>query len=109
MASKQSLVDFLLDQFAGAGLVSAKKMFGEYGLFLDGKLFALVCDDTLFLKPTAAGRALFTTVAEAPPYPGAKPCLVVAEAHWDDRDWLAAVARATAEALPLPKQKTKKT
>ena len=37
MASKQSTVDFLLDQFAGAGAVSAKKMFGEYGVYLDGK------------------------------------------------------------------------
>jgi TfoX/Sxy family transcriptional regulator of competence genes len=32
-------------------------MFGEYGLYSSGKMVALVCDDALYVKPTAAGRA----------------------------------------------------
>lgn len=45
---------------------------------------------------------------EGIPYPGAKPCLLVSEEDWDNSDWLAQVALATANELPLPKKKTKK-
>jgi len=50
MASKQSTIDFILEQINAAGEVSAKKMFGEYGIFCNGKMVALVCDDQLFVK-----------------------------------------------------------
>jgi TfoX/Sxy family transcriptional regulator of competence genes len=108
MATQPRIVDFLLDQFGDAGGVTAKKMFGEYGLFLEGRMFAMICDDRLFFKPTPAGRALFTEIEEAAPYPGAKPCLVVPEEAWDDREWLAELARTTAMALPMPRNKPAK-
>ncbi|RYD21729.1 MAG: response regulator, partial [Spirochaetia bacterium] len=38
---------------------------GEYGLYLDGRLVALVCDDQLFVKPTVAGRAYASNADEA--------------------------------------------
>jgi len=72
MASRQSTVDFIIDQILAAGDVSAKKMFGEYGLYCGGKMVASICDDQLFVKTTAAGRSLLKTVTEASPYPGAK-------------------------------------
>src|SRR5260221_2064822 len=72
MGSRQSIVDYLVGQMATAGAVSARKMFGEYGVYCDGKMVALVCDDQLFVKPTASGRAHVGNVTEAPPYPGAK-------------------------------------
>jgi len=108
MATKPGIVTFLLDQLADAGEVTAKKMFGEYGLFLEGRMFAMICDDRLFFKPTPAGRARLATVVEAPPYPGAKPCFLVPEEDWDNRDWLSELARVTAEALPMPRKKTRK-
>lgn len=108
MASQQGTVDFLLDQLAGAGGVSAKKMFGEYGLYCDGKMFAIVADDMLFIKPTEAGRAWITAqgaLQEAPPYPQAKPYFLIDGGLWDERDWLSQLARHTTDALPLPKPK----
>ncbi len=38
-----------------AGAVSARKMFGEYAIYREGKLIVLVCDDGLFPKPPDAG------------------------------------------------------
>jgi TfoX/Sxy family transcriptional regulator of competence genes len=35
MASDQAFVDFMFDQLQPAGPVSARKMFGEYGLYWD--------------------------------------------------------------------------
>ncbi|TXC71973.1 TfoX/Sxy family protein [Sphingomonas ginsenosidivorax] len=102
MASDTRTVGFIVDQLASAG-VSAKPMFGEYGLYCDGRMVAMVCDDRLFLKPTDAGRAFAGAVEEASPYPGAKPCLVIDPDRWDDSDWLGELVRLTAAALPLPK------
>ena len=108
MASQQGTVDFLLDQLAGTGGISAKKMFGEYGLYCDGKMFAIVAAAQLFIKPTDAGRAWISTRGtpqEAPPYPQAKPYFLIEGGLWDERDWLSQLARRTADALPLPKPK----
>ena len=105
MATRQSTVDFLLEQMADAGSVEAKKMFGEYGLYCDGKIVALVCDDQLFVKPTAGGKALAGDCAEGSPYPGAKPCLLIPGDRWEDRGWLARVVRITAAELPTGKKK----
>ncbi|WP_175855895.1 TfoX/Sxy family protein [Burkholderia anthina] len=102
MASNQGTVDFIVEQMAAAGTVSARKMFGEYGIYCDGKMVALVCDDRLFVKPTSDGRAFLGVCDEAPPYPNAKPHLVVAGERWDDREWLSTLVRITAAQLPVP-------
>ncbi|MEI7037940.1 hypothetical protein [Fulvimonas yonginensis] len=44
-------------------------MFGEYALYQDGRVVAPVCDDELFVKPAAAGRAVPGEVEEAASYP----------------------------------------
>ncbi|MES2130289.1 MAG: TfoX/Sxy family protein [Pseudomonadota bacterium] len=105
MASQQSTVDFLVDQMGAAGAVSGKKMFGEYGIYCDGKMVALVCDDQLFVKPSEPGRAYIGTPVEASPYPGAKPCFLIDGGQWDDQAWLAELVRLTTRALPAPKKK----
>jgi TfoX/Sxy family transcriptional regulator of competence genes len=109
MASKQSTVDFIVEQVADAGIVSAKKMFGEYGLFCDGRMVALICDDQLFVKTTQGGRAYIGDVTEAPPYEGAKPCFLISGAQWEDSDWLSKLIQISTAELPLPKQRSKKT
>ena len=48
------LTAYIAEQFGGAGEITYKKMFGEYGLYCGGKFFAMVCDDRLFVKITDA-------------------------------------------------------
>jgi TfoX/Sxy family transcriptional regulator of competence genes len=105
MGTSPDLAAFLLEQLTGAAPVSLRKMFGEYALYCEGKLVALLCDDTLFVKPTAAGRSFLGNPAEAPPYPGAKPHYQIDPDRWDDAEWLCALIRTTAGALPAPKPK----
>lgn len=105
MATSQTTIDFLLDQLSGLPGVSAKKMFGEYCLYLDGKPVGLVCDDLLFLKPTAAGRALMAEPVEGIPYPKARPHLQIDPDDWEDGDRLCELVLATAHELPAPKPK----
>ena len=107
MASDQSYVEFIADQVENAGQITYKKMFGEYALYCEGKVVALVCDNQLFVKPTEGGRAFIGDVAEAPAYPGAKPSFLI-DARLEDRQWIAKLIRITFEELPEPKIKKKK-
>jgi len=104
MASDLSFMTYVADQIGAAGQVSYRKMFGEYAVYCDGRVVALVCDNQFFLKPTNAARALLTEVTEAPPYPGAKPYWLLADAL-DDRLLMAQLVYTTAAALPPPKPK----
>ena len=71
-------IEFLLDQLGAVRGVRARKMFGEYALYCGEKVVALVCDDQLFVKPTAAGKTFIGKVKEGAPYPGAKPWFLIA-------------------------------
>lgn len=104
MSSNQSTVDFIVEQAAAAGDVRARKMFGEYGLHCDGKFVACVCDDQLFVKPTAAGRDYIGEVTLAPPYPGAKEYFLIEGDRWEDPEWLAGLFRITTLELPEKKK-----
>jgi len=108
MASTQKTVDFVLEQIATAGSVSARKMFGEYAIYCGEKTVALVCDNQLFVKATDQGRELIEDCVEKPPFPGAKPWLYVSGELWDDHVWLAKLIRATALHLPPPTKAKRK-
>lgn len=107
MSSQQKTVDYILEQSAGAGTMTAKKMFGEYGMYCDGKVMGFICDDQLFIKPTAAGRAYLGEVTEAEAYPGSRMYFRIDGDRWEDADWLAALVKTTAADLPAPKPKAK--
>lgn len=108
MSSKQETVDFIIDQIADSGDVYAKKMFGEYGIYCNCKFVALVCDDQLYIKPTAEGEAFIGKVETEAPYPGAKQWFLISGDLWEDREWLSELTSITARVLPLPKKKPKK-
>ena len=108
MASKQSTVEYIAEQIAQAGNIRYHKMFGEYALYCNEKVVAFVCDDQLFLKPTASGRALIEVLEEAPAYPGSKMYYLISPDLWEDRELMTKLIVATASALPPPKVKKKK-
>ena len=107
MASEINFVDFVLEQIKSSGEITAKKMFGEYGIYSDGKLFGLICNDKLFIKPTNSGRKFIGNVVEAPPYEGAKPSFLI-EDKIEDSEWLCELVRISVNELPAPKPKKKK-
>ena len=75
MASSMSYVEFVMEQLAGAGTITCRRMFGEYGLYCDGKYFACVCNDRLLVKITARrGRRCCRTAPGASPTRAAGRC-----------------------------------
>jgi TfoX/Sxy family transcriptional regulator of competence genes len=107
MASDKSFVEFVVDQMGTAGSISYKKLFGEYAIYCDTKLVALVCDNKLFIKPTQGGRAYINNVVEAAPYPGAKLYFFIEDA-FEDQEWIGGLIKITAQELPLPQPKPSK-
>ena len=106
MASNADFVQYIADQCGGAGDIVAKKMFGDYGIYCNGKIFGLICDDHFYLKPTDEVRPLLHQIDMRPPYEGAKPYFYIADV--DDHDYLSALVRETCCHLPEPKPKKKK-
>ena len=98
MASDAGFVQFVVEQIDLGSELTCKRLFGEWGLWLHGKIVALVCDDQLLLKPTDAGRALLGGDPPAvPPYPGATPWLLVEDL--DDGEMLQNLLRLTYDAM----------
>ena len=105
MASSTDFVQYIADQCSGAGEIVTRKMFGDYGIYCNGKIFGLICDDAFYLKPTEAGRKLLRTINMRPPYEGAKDYFFIADV--DDHDYLSLLVRESCKELPEPKPKKK--
>jgi DNA transformation protein len=89
MAVSSDYLDFVLEQLAPLGPLTWRKMFGGVGLYAQGLFFALIDDDTLYLKGDEALRPDFEAAGSHPfcPFADAKPM-----AYWS----------APAEALDEP-------
>ena len=107
MATDKNFIEFIVDQIENAGQITCRKMFGEYALYCEGKVVALVSDNQLFIKPTEAGKAFIGNVTEAPAYPGAKPSFLIDD-RIEDREWISQLIRITYDELPEQKIKKKK-
>ena len=66
MANSADFVAFVLEQMALFGPVSARRMFGGHGLYVDGLMFALIADDRLYLKSDATLQPEFAKRQLAP-------------------------------------------
>lgn len=105
MASSKEMLEYVCEQLSGAGEITCKKMFGEWGLYWQGIYFGCVCDNQLFIKPTATNVDLLAHPEPVPPYEGAKPCWLIDDL--EDRDLLAELVLRTCAELP-PKAPRKK-
>lgn len=109
MATKPSTIEFIQDQLTSLKDISARKMFGEYALYYQEKVVALVCDDTLFVKITDEGKQFIgENCEEGCAYKGAKASLKINAEQMENREWLSQLIQITAEHVQAPKRKTAK-
>jgi DNA transformation protein and related proteins len=66
MPGDSPLVAYLVDELGPLGHAQARRMFSGHGLYLDGLIFALVIDETLFLKVDDGNRAGFEAAGMKP-------------------------------------------
>ena len=107
MRTDPKFIERILEKMLPLDVV-ARPMFGGYGLYCQGKNFALVNDDTLFIKVTEPGLTLAGRVSQAPPYPGARPAFKISASKLSDREWLVQLVNETSKALPLAKPKKRR-
>lgn len=105
MASTLDFVEYVCGQISGAGQITYKKMFGEYGIYCNGKVIGVIYDNQFFVKKTETGAGIYPNCEEASPYTGAKPHFLITCV--DDRDLMARFISATCNELPAPKPKKK--
>jgi TfoX/Sxy family transcriptional regulator of competence genes len=106
MATELSFVEYVAETIRLGGRLAYKKMFGEYALYLDEKVVAFACDNSLFIKPSGAVASLAPDLPQGPPYPGAKD-YPIADELLDDPELLRRLIEETAALMPLPKPKKK--
>ena len=104
MATSAATVDHLLDSLSDAGTLSARKLFGEYALYLDGVIVAFVCGDTLFIKPTPGALSILPDAEKGPAYPGSKDYIIGSEVL-DNPDLCISALRAVVADAPAPQPK----
>lgn len=107
MSTSADTIIYLSDQLTGLSTrVRTRKMFGEYALYLDEKVVALICDDEVFVKITSKGRQFMgSKYQEGLPYPGAKPYILLGGDIIENKEAFCQLLEMTAESLPLPKPK----
>ena len=101
--------EFVLEQLGRVAPVTSRRMFGGVGIYADGLFFALIDDDTLYLKVDDSNRGDFVAAGSQPfrPYGDERtmqyyelPGDVLEDADalrgWVDRAVTVAAAAATA-------------
>ena len=104
MATDPRTIEILLELLAPLPL-SVRKMFGEYSVYLDGKVVALVTDDVFSLKLTELRDERLDESMLGPAYPGSKPYWRIPADLLEDREWATSLVARTAELLPPPAPK----
>lgn len=107
MATRPEFLDYVAEQLALGERLGFKRLFGEYALYLDEKVVAFACDNSLFVKPSGAVQRLAPDLPTRPPYPGAKG-YPVADELLDDSERLRELIVETAALMPPPKARPKK-
>jgi DNA transformation protein and related proteins len=59
VAADSEFVGFVIESLQTLGPVSARRMFGGHGLFIDGLMFGLIADDQLYLKVDDGNREAY--------------------------------------------------
>ncbi len=66
MAAQDPFVAYLLELLSPLGESSARRMFGGWGLYLDGTMIGLVAEETFYLKTDDQTRGAFEAAGAAP-------------------------------------------
>lgn len=107
MASNPEFVQYIADQLSDAGHIIYRKMFGEYALYCDGKIFALVCDNQLLVKKTEIGRQI-APYLDLVPIPGYSEKKFFLIEDIDNKEFLTHFVRASCRELPMQKARKHK-
>jgi TfoX/Sxy family transcriptional regulator of competence genes len=89
MSTSASFVRYLHKKWGYDRRISMRAMFGEYALYCECIVVALICNEVVYIKNTPGTQILLATICEmGPPYPGAKLYYILSERQTDDYDFM---------------------
>ena len=101
MVASESFAEFLCEQFAPLGRITMRRMFGKTGVFCNGLMFAMVTNDTLYVRVDEHNRSVLKEAESTPPLKYEKQGRIIDLAFWrlpehllDEPDELVIWARA---------------
>ena len=68
MNASPEYLNFVLEQLSPVGDVKGRAMFGGYGIFHEGLMFALISEDVLYFKVNETNREIYES-AHSKPFP----------------------------------------
>ena len=104
MATTPDYIAYVLELVRLDDRLTTHRMFGEYALYVDSKVVAFACGNSLFIKYVDETAGLTAGLPSGQAYPGSKP-YAIGDELLDDPKRLRSLLLATAEALPMPKPK----
>ncbi len=105
MASSLDFIEYVCEQIADTGLVTYRKMFGEYMVYVNAKPILLICDNTVYVKIQDCIQAIMNDADTGEPYRGARPHYIL---DIDNAEFSRQVIRILEPVTPVPKPKKKK-
>lgn len=66
MNASPEYLNFVLEQLSPVGDVNGRAMFGGYGIFHEGLMFALISEDTLYFKVNESNRDMYKRTQSNP-------------------------------------------
>lgn len=101
MATSREYALFVENLFRGVEGFSMKRMFGEYGIYLQGRVLGFLCDEQILLQDTPTARKLLPNAERKELFPGSKLFIIFSDEG--NHHLLQSVAQAMWEELPVPK------
>ena len=68
MKASFEYLNFVMDKLSPIGDVRSRAMFGGYGIFCEGSMFALIAEDALYFKVNEINRDMYKK-ARSKPFP----------------------------------------
>ena len=59
MNTSPEFLDFAMDKLSPVGYIKSRAMFGGYGIFHEGRMFALISEDILYFKVDESNREMY--------------------------------------------------
>ena len=106
MATSPEYAQFVENQFRGLDGFSVRRMFGEYAIYLQGRVLGFLADEQILLQNTPTARKLLPDAELRELFPGSK--LFILFADEGNAHLLKSVSEAMWEELPLPKPRKSK-
>lgn len=86
MKSTSEYLDYVMEKLSPLGQIKSRAMFGGYGIFHEGVMFALIADDNLYFKVNESNRDDYRKAGSQPFPHGISYWEVPAEVLEDDSE-----------------------